>query len=608
VKPSLRYPIVLLLLALAVWVGIDMHHLYQDALLWGYRPMWLFLATWGAFILLIGSRFSRYDATWQWLGLSTLSGVLLAVGFPSTIAPFPFAMFVGFVPLLIVERAIAARRPAASKWEVFKFAYHAFIVWNIITTFWVANTALVAGIVAICANTFLMTIPFVLFHQTKQVLPRLGYIAFVTYWIAFEYGHLNWELTWPWLTIGNSFAEWPSFVQWYEYTGVFGGGLWILLLNLMFFQLWRRYIDGSILRYSILRIAILLTLPMAFSLAIYINYEEKGRPFEVALVQPNYEPHYEKFSVSESEQVDRFLQLSAAVVDSTTDYLLFPETVFGYVETRAAADYPAIRRVREFLASYPGVQLISGLNAYHVLAPSEPHSRATRERLLPDGTTMYYEVLNAAAQLDPRSGELQWYRKSKLVPGPEIFPYPKFFFMFKAVVEQLEGTVAGVGTQPERAVFTSPKGRIAPVICYESVFGEFFTGYIRKGAQAAFIMTNDGWWDDTPGHRQHLYFAGLRAIETRRSIARSANTGISAFINQYGDITKSTAYGVEAAIQKQLLLNDEITFYVRWGDLIARLALFAGALLLLNTLSRSLIRRKETKQEGGPTPGGTKSE
>ncbi len=312
-------------------------------------------------------------------------------------------------------------------------------------------------------------------------------------------------------------------------------------------------------------------------------------------MQPNYEPHYEKFSVSEEEQVDRFLELSAVVVDSTTDYLLFPETVFGYMDTRTALTYPAIRRVREFMASYPKVKLVSGLNAYHVLQPSEDRTRATRTRIQPDGAVMYYEVLNAAAQIDPRTGDVQWYRKSKLVPGPEIFPYPNVFFPFKALVEKLEGTVAGVGTQPERSVFSSETGRIAPVICYESIFGEYFTGYIRKGAQAAFIMTNDGWWDDTPGHRQHLYFASLRAIETRRSIARSANTGISAFINQYGDISQATGYGVAAAIRDRLLLNDAVTFYVRWGDIIARLALFATALLLLNTLSRGIIRRSERK-------------
>ena len=92
---------------------------------------------------------------------------------------------------------------------------------------------------------------------------------------------------------------------------------------------------------------------------------------------------------------------------------------------------------------------------------------------------------------------------------------------------------------------------MAPVICYESVYGEYSTGYIKKGAQAIFIMTNDGWWDNTAGHRQHLYFASLRAIEARRAIARSANTGISAFVNQRGDILQPTRYDEPIAIKTQ---------------------------------------------------------
>ncbi|MBK8704010.1 MAG: hypothetical protein IPN33_10570 [Saprospiraceae bacterium] len=132
--------------------------------------------------------------------------------------------------------------------------------------------------------------------------------------------------------------------------------------------------------------------------------------------------------------------------------------------------------------------------------------------------------------------------------------------------------------------FNSGKAGIGPAICYESVFGEYFTGYIRKGAQAIFIMTNDGWWDNTAGHRQHLWYASLRAIETRRSIARAANTGISAFVNARGDISQPTAYGEQAAIRQKITLSDQRTLYVKWGDMIARIAIFLALLWLLNTI------------------------
>lgn len=562
--------------------------------LWGIRPLFLFLCAWGIFVLALGPRFSRYGKHWRWLGLSSLSGILLAVGFPDTLIPLPLLMFAAFVPLLVVEREIAAEREKPSKWEVFKYAYNAFLIWNIISTFWVANTGLAAGIFAIVVNAALMCIPFVLFHQTKKITPRIGYTSLVAYWISFEYGHLNWELTWPWLTLGNSFAEYPALIQWYSLTGVFGGTLWILLMNILTLKIWEGYRSGTSFRKPLVRLALLFIGPVIVSLIVYATYQADGEKIKVLVVQPNYEPHYEKFLIPEEEQVQQFLRLTASKIDQTTDYVVYPETSFGYLRVDQAESYPPLRRILNFLKDYPKAKLVTGLSAYRVFRPDEPLTRAARTRIGPRGDTTYLEVLNAAAQFSPGTdAQPQWYAKSKLVPGAEIFPYRDLFWFAAPLVQSLDGTWEGVATQAERAVFTSPGARIGPAICYESIFGEYYTGYIRRGAEAIFIMTNDGWWDNTAGHQQHLHFASLRAIETRRSIARSANTGISAFIDQRGDIRMATGYDEPAAIQDEIVLNDAITFYVRWGDIIARIALFVAGLMLLNTFVKGVLRRSE---------------
>ena len=130
------------------------------------------------------------------------------------------------------------------------------------------------------------------------------------------------------------------------------------------------------------------------------------------------------------------------------------------------------------------------------------------------------------------------------------------------------------------------------MICYESIFGEFVTKYISEaGANFIFVITNDGWWGDTPGYRQHNSFSALRAIENRRSIARSANTGISSFFNQKGEMLKSLGWWERAAIKETLNANDKITFYTRHGDYIGRVATFTGIVLLLYTVSSSLMRK-----------------
>lgn len=592
-KNTVRIPAAVALLLISLWMAVDMYRRNSVELLWGYRPLLFFLAAWGTLVLLFERRFSDSPNRLRWLGLSTLSGLLLGVGFPD-ILPAPFLMLVAFVPLLVVEREIALDWGKADRWEVFKYAYHTFVLWNVIATYWVANTAFVAGIFAIWVNALLMSIPFVLFHTTRQAMPRLGYLAFIAYWLTFEYIHLRWELTWPWLTLGNSFAGFPILVQWYEYLGTFGGGLWILLANVLALQMWDAFRNKAQGRWwTALRFGGLILLPAILSVALYFNYKEQGEEREAVVVQPNFEPHYEKFDLPEREQITRFLSLSGRQVDENTDYLVFPETSFGFVETSQANGYPSILRIRDHFRDYPGLKIITGVDAYYIFKPGEPHSRAVRAQLRSTRDTMYYEVLNAAMQIEPGSQDIQFYRKSKLVPGPEILPYPKIFFFMKPLVDKLEGTVAGVGTQPERSVLSSDAGKVAPAICYESVFGEYVTGYIRKGAQAIFIMTNDGWWDNTAGHRQHLYFASLRAIETRRAIARSANTGISAFINQRGDILQPTRYGESAAIKGRIRFNEAITFYVLWGDIIARVALFTAIILLLNTFVRSRLKKAE---------------
>ena len=122
---------------------------------------------------------------------------------------------------------------------------------------------------------------------------------------------------------------------------------------------------------------------------------------------------------------------------------------------------------------------------------------------------------------------------------------------------------------------------IGSAVCYESVYGEYYTDYIRKGAKAMAIITNDAWWGDTPGYRQHLSYASLRAIETRRAIARCANTGISAIISPSGEILQPTPWWEPAVIKSHIPLRDDITFFVSHGDITGRLCTFLFLLLLM---------------------------
>jgi apolipoprotein N-acyltransferase len=183
-------------------------------------------------------------------------------------------------------------------------------------------------------------------------------------------------------------------------------------------------------------------------------------------------------------------------------------------------------------------------------------------------------------------------------------PYARYLRFIEKLALDLGGTVGSLGMDPDRIPFDVPNLgiKVGTAICYESIYGEYCTGYVKNGASLLFVITNDGWWKNTPGHRQHSVYASLRAIETRRSIARSANTGISAFYNQRGDIFQPTEYWVQDVIKQDINANDEITFYVKYGDYIARVMNLTSILLLLVTLSQWVIRRYPAGRKRMHTP------
>lgn len=566
--PLARWIFLAFSLVLLVWNG---YHLYADAL-WSYHPLSWELGAYGVLLFFYWKKLTAStSAIYRW-GLSTLSGLLLSVAFP--MSPAWMVMFIAFVPLLIL-----AENKELPFWRLIGHCFHAFLIWNIITTFWVLNTSFAPGIVANSLNAFLMTMPWMLFYFVRRRFPiERSLVVLAAAWISFEYLHLQWEISWPWLNIGNVFAAYPDVVQWYEYTGCFGGALWIWIVNILVFLGWKGYLTKP---QSRIWTAVIVVLPIVVSMLIGYTVEEEGEQIQVGIIQPNYEPHYEKFDVSPIIQLQRMLGLAEEVLEDSTDYLLLPETVFSRVILNRVNNNPAIKKWNDLTMTYPDLNVVIGVSSQRVYEKDSLLNRATRRYIREGGRdTTYWDVQNAALWLT--SGEVQEdYFKSKLVPGAEIFPYHEYLFFLKPIIDALEGSKEGHVVQDSVEIFGKIGKEIAPVICYESIYGDYVNQYIRKGAKAIFIMTNDGWWDDTPGHRQHLSMARLRAIETRRSIARAANTGISCFIDQKGRIHQPTLYGETISISGKVTLNERLTFYTRYGDYIAKMAVLLTLITLV---------------------------
>lgn len=533
--------------------------------------------------------------------LPVLSGVLCWLAWPPTyLAPL---LLVALVPMLyFADEALRSRNPGRT---VLTGAALGFAVWNTLSLYWIYYVASGVGalvgfavvLVPILFGTVLMTLPFFLYHKTRKYAGQhIGLAAFCAYWIAAEHLHHWWDFAFPWLTLGNGFANFPSLIQWYEYTGAFGGTLWILLVNILAYRvltgLTRKAVTGrprNLYLKRCLPLALVAVLPMLLSLLIYSSYEEKGSPVHVVVVQPNLDPYGEKYNgVSEKEQLLRLLTLSDSLGQPNTEYFVWPETAIGtenpLVENRLYDQY-SIQVIQEFLEKYRNGNVITGASSMRIYdAPASPTSRKFRE------ANKYYDFYNTALQVE-NNGRVQVYHKNKLVPGVEQFPYQQYLGFLGELMMDMGGTSGTLGHEDEQTVFYSQSGiGVVPAICYESVFGGFIAGFVENGAQMIAIITNDGWWKNTAGYKQHAAYARLRAIETRRSIARSANTGISMLINQRGEVLKQTEWWVPAAIAGELKLNADLTFYVKHGDYLARVATGIALLSLVGLLILSVAR------------------
>lgn len=526
--------------------------------------------------------------------LAIISGLLLAASWPANgIAPL---IFVAFIPLLYITDQLVDKKWARTK--ALPYLYIAFTIWNLLTTYWIVYASLPGAIVAIFLNAYIMCLVWMFFMRTKKVFGTFrGYVCLILFWIAYEYLHLDWDLSWPWLFIGNVFANNPHLIQWYEITGSMGGTLWVLLLNIFIYETFKEYKSKKIYFRSAIASALLLVIPIGISLVRYITYKEKENPINIVCVQPNIDPWGKFSTITPAYQLHHLIDLAKTKIDANTDYVIFPETAIpNQINQDSLVTDDDINELKNFIAPYPKLKLITGIALYRILIEGQQEIASTASKLnkrFPDG--WYYDDYNAAIQIG-NGDAIQVYYKSKLVPGPEMFPFAKLLKPYQQkIFGNTGGMIGDLGTQKERSVFVNKLSNIkaAPVICYESIYGAYCGRYVKNGANFISISTNDAWWGDTPGYKQLLAYARLRSIETRRSVARAANTGISCFINQRGDIISPTKFNTDAVVSGTINANDHLSFYVKYGDYIGRSCLWMGLLMWVVAYAKAFLDRKK---------------
>jgi len=519
--------------------------------------------------------------------LSLVSGLLLALSwYPHGL---PFLIFFAWIPFFFMSDAILAKRGKAAFVKGWLYSWPGLLLWNLITTYWIGYCTVPGAIGAIVANSLLQSWVFGFWHccrsQIKQVW--IHPILLIAFWVSFEYLHLNWDLTWPWLNLGNVFAVCPQWVQWYSVTGALGGTVWVLLINSILYFLIRKQSQTHHAAWGLIATsALIFIVPVVISAFMYTHAAksiDKSRPVNVVAVQQNTDPWEEEYSLSNEEQIQRIIDVSAPYIDGNTQLVVCPESSVPHnlslldIQMRTFLPenkgYSGFLLLDSVIKTYPKLNYILGTSLFTLY---DHPATLTARQVGPDN---YVDVFNSALCYGANyyNGH---YHKCRLVPGVEKMPFPKLLGFLGDALIKLGGSNTSLGNDTIQRTFAIQNNgeelRVGTAICYESIYGELFGKFIQNGANLMTVITNDSWWADSQGHKQHFEMSRLRAVETRRYVVRAANGGFSGIIDPCGNVLQKTKYNERTAVKATVFAQNGETFYVHHGDYIARIAVLVS--------------------------------
>lgn len=504
-----------------------------------------------------------------------LCSILLSLGWPPN--SFFLFLFFGFVPLLIQTKT----NSIFNNWLI---ALTTLFIWNTSITYWLYYTLPIGAFLVHVLNALIFSTPFLLFYKIQLSNRVIAYLLFVFSWLVIEYVTLNWELAYPFLIIGNGLAKYPIFFQWYEYTGVLGGSLWLITANVFLTELLsiskKRWLFGIYTSW--------IFLPIALSLLIYKNYLEPSKTVSISSLQTNLDCYNEKYVRETDWVIEQHVSLSRSS-SNDVDFILWPETAItnGGLKNDFNRN-PSLLKIKSLLGNAKST-ILSGAIFYkdHGLN----YDKESEVFYYPPLNT-YLTVHNSVIAFYGNSPIALLRTKEKLVPFEERIPYPRMFNWISNTIGKLGGFKFSIANDGIEMI--SKNGyKVTSLICYEILFGEFLAKMSQKGVNVFFLHLNEGWYQNEVGAKQFLYYTSLRSVETRRSIARSSNYGYSALINQKGEIEHSlNSIDVSGVVSGNLSINKKITFYAIYGDFIGRFALWGFLIFSVLLFVRAITSKK----------------
>lgn len=531
------------------------------------------------------------------LRLGLLSGLILGLSFPPL--HLEWLAFVAFIPFLI------ALEGADSYREILKLTYFSFLVLNIITLYWVGGWnkqtdpfMMIGGAGLVIGHPLFFVVPMLFYYFIRKKFGRVAILLFPFLYLTFEYLHSITQIAFPWLTVGYSQCYNLPDIQFASITGLFGVSLQILIVNAFLAYALLNWMDerkyGSRKFITSVSVALLFVIvPEVYGLSVLSGAKpsEFKRHIKVTVIQPNINP-YAKWEGSPTEMLRTYERETYRAIHHKADLVVWPETAIPFYILLPQFGY--YRQELQNFVDTTGISLLTGVPLAHFYADSNEAQPSSHYDAF---MNEYYDAYNGAALFMPHITHYQTYGKIILVPFAERLPYANHLsFLIKPLKWGVGISNWAIGK--DTTVFKLQNGvRFSTAICYESVFPGYVRYFAKKGADFLLVITNDGWYGNTSGPYQHAAYSIMRAVENRRSVVMSANTGISEFIGPYGRyIGRPTKYGDVATLTEVIPLNNRKTFYTEHGNWIAHIAeIISAASILIGVFLK--FKDKNTRSE-----------
>jgi apolipoprotein N-acyltransferase len=484
--------------------------------------------------------------------LPLVSGIALIAAFP----PFsvPLLPFVGLVPLLLFLNRPLSGRAVILGGAAFSVPYF------VGSIYWLFNLARFtpAGAGGALITLFLHWATFLIFlaglnivqHTIRVPLPLSAPVL----WTVSEHARTYGDLFFPWVTLGYSLSDWPALVQHADLIGVYGMSWWLVFINSLLVLVIDRDSRPQLRALACGVVILIIGVPIAYGAVRWRQVEQSldGAPtLRVAVIQPNIPQRLKWTRQAWDENLALLSRLVSEAEDTGAELVVAPEASVPIILPSGAKNLPP--------------QIVSGqrpllLGVVHGIGVPGGSG---------DQAGQYRWHHNAAMLVAPNRSILAEHDKQYLVPITEQIPYQRVG-RFRPGDElhllELEDHVRPV--------------RFGAMICYESLFPTLAQRMSRLGAQFFVNITNDAWFGRSSMPYQHLGFSVLRAIETRRSVVRSANTGVSAVVDPLGRVRARSKIFEEAILSADVPLADGETVFIQWGSVVLYPCYIATVILL----------------------------